>query len=99
MCHIFRIETGEPAQVRSAAAVFKDICYNYRDQMSAGIIVAGWDSRLGGQVYSVPIGGMLVRQPVSSGGSGSTYIYGYVDSNFKPNMTREECEKFVTGGE
>lgn len=99
MCHIFRIETGEPAQVRSAAAVFKDICYNYRDQMSAGIIVAGWDSRHGGQVYSVPIGGMLVRQPVSSGGSGSTYIYGYVDSNFKTNMTREECEKFVTGGE
>jgi len=84
--------------VRSAAAVFKDICYNYRDQMSAGIIVAGWDSRHGGQVYSVPIGGMVLRQPVSIGGSGSTYIYGYVDATFKPKMTREECEKFVLNG-
>jgi len=92
------IETGEPAQVRAAAAVFKDICYNYRDQMSAGIIVAGWDSRLGGQVYSVPIGGMLVRQPVSIGGSGSTFIYGFVDATYKPNMTREKCEEFVLQG-
>ncbi|CAL8113908.1 unnamed protein product [Orchesella dallaii] len=92
------IETGEPALVRSAAAVFKDICYNYRDQMSAGIIVAGWDSRHGGQVYSVPIGGMVVRQPVTIGGSGSTFIYGYVDSTFKPKMTREECEQFVLNG-
>lgn len=93
-----RIETGEPALVHSAAAVFKDICYNYRDQMSAGIIVAGWDARKGGQVYSVPIGGMLVRQPVCIGGSGSTFIYGYVDSQYKPGMTREECENFVLGG-
>lgn len=66
--------------------------------MSAGIIVAGFDSRHGGQVYSVPIGGMIVRQPVSIGGSGSTFIYGYVDANFKKNMTREECEKFVLSG-
>uniref|UniRef100_A0A8C6T433 Proteasome 20S subunit beta 6 n=1 Tax=Neogobius melanostomus TaxID=47308 RepID=A0A8C6T433_9GOBI len=43
------------------------------------------------QVYCVPIGGMLVRQPVSVGGSGSTYIYGFMDSNYKPNMTKEQC--------
>jgi hypothetical protein len=33
-----------------AANVFRDMCYNYRDQMVAGIIVAGWDKRDGGQV-------------------------------------------------
>jgi len=90
------IESGEPALVRSAAAVFQDMCYNYRDQLSAGIIVAGWDARHGGQVYSVPIGGMLVRQEVCIGGSGSGFIYGYVDSNFKPKMSKDEAEKFVT---
>jgi len=89
------IQSGEPALVRSAAAVFQDLCYNYRDQMSAGIIVAGWDARHGGQVYSVPIGGMLVRQEVSIGGSGSGFIYGYVDANFKSKMTKDEAEKFV----
>lgn len=74
------------------------MCYNYRDQLSAGIIVAGWDARHGGQVYSVPIGGMLVRQEFTIGGSGSGFIYGYCDANFKSKMTKEEAEQFVTNG-
>lgn len=39
---------------------------------------------------------MCVRQPVSIGGSGSSYVYGYVDANYKKDMTQEECVKFVT---
>lgn len=50
------------------------------------------------QVYVVSLGGMLVRQPVTIGGSGSTYIYGYVDAKYKPNMSREECLQFATNG-
>jgi len=92
------METGDRPLVHSAAVVFKDICYQYRDQMSAGIILGGWDKEKGGQVYGIPIGGMIVRQRVASAGSGSTYIYGYVDSQFKENMTKEECVDFVTKG-
>ena len=72
--------------------------YQYRDDFLAGMIVAGWDKKLGGQVYSCPLGGLLVRQPVSLGGSGSTYIWGYLDNNFRPNMTRQECYDFVLKG-
>lgn len=50
------------------------------------------------QVYVVALGGMLVRQPVTIGGSGSTFIYGYVDAKYKPNMSREECLQFATNG-
>jgi 20S proteasome subunit beta 1 len=71
------------------------VCYGNRDGLSAGIIVAGWDPIKGGQVYSVPLGGMCVRQPFSIGGSGSTYVYGHVDATFKENMTREECLEFT----
>lgn len=38
---------------------------------------------------------MLVRQPVAIGGSGSTYVYGYVDANFKVGMKQAECVEFV----
>ena len=31
-------------------------------------------------------------------GSGSTYIYGYCDANFRLGMTREECLTFVKNG-
>ena len=46
----------------------------------------------------MPLGGMLTRMPFATGGSGSTYVYGYVDSNFKEGMTKEECLKFVSNG-
>jgi 20S proteasome subunit beta 1 len=93
-----QIETGEEPLVKSAAVVFKDICYNYRDQMSAGMIVGGWDAQKGGQVYAVPIGGMILRQPVAMGGSGSTYIYGYMDSAYKEKMSKEDTVQFVVKG-
>ena len=61
----------------------------------AGIIVAGWDPVEGGQVYSVPLGGSLVRQSYAIGGSGSTYIYAYCDATYKPGMNKEQCRTFV----
>ncbi|EEC08539.1 20S proteasome, regulatory subunit beta, putative [Ixodes scapularis] len=94
--HLSRMELGEPPQVETAASVFRELCYNYRDQLLAGIICAGWDRKKGGQVYVIPLGGMMLRQPVAMGGSGSTYVYGYVDAHFKKGMTKEECLEFVT---
>jgi 20S proteasome subunit beta 1 len=29
------------------------------------------------------------------GGSGSSYIYGYCDANFRENMSKEEAKEFV----
>ena len=90
------METGEPAPVAVGASLFREMCYNYRDSLTAGIICAGWDRRLGGQVYTIPLGGMIVRQPISIGGSGSSYVYGYVDAHYKEKMTAEECATLVT---
>ena len=38
---------------------------------------------------------MLLRQPVALGGSGSTYIFGYVDATYKPNMNKQEALQFI----
>merc|ERR1712048_145925 len=92
---LYCLERQENATVQEAATLFRNACYEQRDSASAGIICAGWDERSGGQVYSIPIGGMLVRQPFTIGGSGSTYLYGHCDFNFKKGMTKEECVKFV----
>ncbi|KAG2468588.1 PSB6 protein, partial [Polypterus senegalus] len=89
------IELDEPPLVQTAANLFKDMCYKYREELMAGIIVAGWDKRLGGQVYTVPMGGMMVRQPFSVGGSGSSYIYGYVDASYRSGMSKDECLDFA----
>lgn len=91
-------QTGEEPLVAEAASEFRNYCYNYRDSLVAGIIVAGWDKKNGGQVYSIPLGGMLKREPVTIGGSGSSYIYGFIREFFKPNMKKDECIEFVKKG-
>lgn len=44
------------------------------------------------------MGGMLISQPFTIGGSGSTYVYGYMDAKYKPDMSREDCIQFITNG-
>lgn len=90
------VERGGPPLVRTAAHLFKNICYQNKDRLMAGIIVGGWDKEDGGTCYSIPLGGSLVKQDFAIGGSGSTYIYGYCDSHYKRGMTRDQCKEFVT---
>lgn len=110
-------ELNQPVAVKTAAALFQQICYENKDRLLAGIIVAGWDPvEKGGAIYSIPLGGIeeekkphtrnnvtpvsgaCVREAFAIGGSGSSYIYGYCDANYRPNMTREEAVQFVTTG-
>ena len=74
------MEYGKPPKVATAAAFFRQLCYQNKSNLTAGIIVAGWDNKKGGQVFSVPIGGSLLERPYAIGGSGSTYIYGFCDA-------------------
>lgn len=45
---------------------------------------------------SIPLGGSLIKQKFACGGSGSTYIFGYIDAHYKDNMTQSEAEQFVS---
>ena len=89
------IEMGRPPTVKDAAMAFRQYCYADRDKLMAGIIVAGWDEINGGQVYSVPLGGMVKRQSIAIGGSGSTFVYGHVDNTWKDGMTKDECLEYA----
>ncbi|OQS02285.1 eukaryotic initiation factor 4E [Thraustotheca clavata] len=93
--HADELEGDALPKVHTAATLFRKMCYENKDRLMAGIIVAGYDNVKGGQVYSIPLGGALVEQDVAIGGSGSTYIYGFIDAHWRPNMTKEECLEFV----
>ncbi|XP_019744516.1 proteasome subunit beta type-9 [Hippocampus comes] len=88
------LEIEEEPRVGAAATLAKNTSYRYRDELSVNLIVAGWDRRGGGQVFST-LSGALLRQPFVVGGSGSTYVYGFVDTAYRPGMSREECQQFV----
>mmetsp|Transcript_49524 Transcript_49524/g.112423 ORF Transcript_49524/g.112423 Transcript_49524/m.112423 type:complete len:214 (+) Transcript_49524:77-718(+) len=88
-------EVNRPPTVKTAATLARKLCYENKDALMAGVIVGGYDPVEGGSVYVLPLGGTLMKMPFAIGGSGSTYIYGHVDSEYKPNMTKDECKQFV----
>jgi len=92
---MYDITHNEPPTTQTAAAIFQELCYNNKDNLSAGIIIAGYDKKNGGQVYSIPLGGSLHKQSYAIGGSGSTYIYGFCDAHWKEDMTEQEGIDFV----
>ena len=38
---------------------------------------------------------LVVHAAGTLGGSGSTYMYGWIDAEYKPGMSKTECEEFV----
>jgi 20S proteasome subunit beta 1 len=89
------IETGRQPTVKTAAHLMRRLCYENKDQLLAGVIVAGWDSVEGGSVYNIPLGGTCLKMPFAVGGSGSTYIYGLIDSEFAPGLNAEQARTLV----
>ncbi|UQC86019.1 proteasome component PRE3 [Colletotrichum lupini] len=94
---LYAMRNGKPPMTQTAAAIFQEVCYANKDRLTAGLIIAGWDERHGGQVYSIPLGGSLHKQSYAIGGSGSTYIYGYCDEHWKEGMEEKEAVDFVKG--
>eukprot|EP00542_Grammatophora_oceanica_P017955 CAMPEP_0194046054 /NCGR_PEP_ID=MMETSP0009_2-20130614/19194_1 /TAXON_ID=210454 /ORGANISM="Grammatophora oceanica, Strain CCMP 410" /LENGTH=225 /DNA_ID=CAMNT_0038691177 /DNA_START=63 /DNA_END=740 /DNA_ORIENTATION=+ len=89
------LETGQPPLVKVAAHLMRKLAYENKDQLMAGVIIAGWDPVHGGQVFNIPLGGSLIEMPFALGGSGSTYIYGMIDSEYRENMNQEETRTLV----
>ncbi|VDM61881.1 unnamed protein product [Angiostrongylus costaricensis] len=85
----------EPVTIYRGAQIFRKFLYNYRDQLSASVLIAGWDEKNGGQLYAIPIGGFVTRQKSTASGSGSTFVQGFLDNAWKPNLTKEECRAIV----
>eukprot|EP01084_Bolivina_argentea_P166803 289569_1 len=88
-------ECGRLPTVKTAAHITKKLCYENKDALMAGMIIAGWDPSKGGSVYEIPLGGTLLKRNYGCSGSGSTYIYGLIDAKYKDGMTREEAVKFT----
>eukprot|EP00919_Chromeraceae_sp_WS-2016_P062292 GHVR01147522.1.p1 GENE.GHVR01147522.1~~GHVR01147522.1.p1 ORF type:complete len:226 (+),score=60.53 GHVR01147522.1:23-679(+) len=89
-------ELGELPQVVSIANLFRLICYRNKNNLSAHVIVGGYDPIKGGQVFSISGGGAMLPLKYACDGSGSGPIKGLLDHLYRDDMSREECRNFVT---
>lgn len=88
-------ELGNLPPVESAATVMREIIYSNKNSLSAAMICSGWDPYKGYQIYQVNSSGYFETGNWALGGSGGTFVWGYVDANYKDNMTRHEAKEFV----
>lgn len=91
----FAIEYGDKPLVKVAARIVQQFQYEYKDNLSAAIIMCGIDKVDGPQIYSIGLGGSTVKHEIVISGSGSAFIYGYCDTHFKSNMSRQEAKRFL----
>jgi 20S proteasome subunit beta 1 len=91
----FAIEYGDKPLVKVAARLVQQFQYEYKDNLSAAVIVCGIDNVEGPQIYSVGLGGSMVKQDIVLSGSGSAFIYGYVDTNFRTGMSKQDAKNFL----
>ena len=60
------------------------------------MIVSGWDPYEGFAVYDVNSAGFLkADRGFAIGGSGGSFLHGYIDANFTPNMEREQVKELI----
>ncbi|KAF6015214.1 Proteasome subunit beta type-1 [Brettanomyces bruxellensis] len=83
---LYQSMNGKEPGTELAASVFQEICYNNKDMLTAGIIIAGYDQKKGGQVFVVPLGGSLHQDDI--------YLR-LLQKNFKPDMTKEQTINFM----
>lgn len=88
-------ELGTTPSVSAVAHLVKKMNYSNKEALLGAMLVGGWDAERGGQVYGIPIGGSMVRLPWATDGSGSTYIWGFLDAEYKPGLDRARAEKLV----
>ena len=65
----FAIEYGDVPLVKVATRVLQQFQYEYKDNLSAALIVCGVDKVNGAQIYSVGIGGSVSQQNIALSGS------------------------------
>lgn len=97
MCRLFELRNKRRIPVRAASKSLHNTLYSYKGYgLSCGTMIAGWDDgKDEGELYYVDSDGTRLQayksMPMFSVGSGATYAYGVLDSNYRWDMTDEEA--------
>jgi len=88
--NLYRLKRDIRMPVKSAATLMSNILnqrkfYPYYVQL----ILGGFDAA-GGHVYSLDAAGGAIPDKYTAGGSGSPYVFGVLEDNYKDDLTTEE---------
>jgi proteasome beta subunit len=95
--NIFRLTNKEPIPIKSAARLCSNVLFNQRSfPFFVQIILAGVDStKQEGQIYNIDLFGSMTNEKFIATGSGSPVAYGYLETEFKENLTVNDAYKIA----
>ncbi|MCK4429264.1 MAG: archaeal proteasome endopeptidase complex subunit beta [Candidatus Aenigmarchaeota archaeon] len=92
---LHKLESGEEMSINSVANLLSTVMYSRRMfPYYTQIIIGGMDSK-GAHLFSFDPTGSCIKEKFVSTGSGSPYVYGILEKDFKEGMTLEEAKKLV----
>jgi len=92
-CRIYELRNKERISVAGASKILANMIYGYRNMgLSMGTMIAGWDKR-GPGLYYVGDDGTRITNNMFSVGSGSTYAYGILDSEYKWDLNDKDAQE------
>jgi len=95
--NIYRLSNKEPIPIKSAARLCSNVLFNQRYfPYYVQIILAGVDkTKEEGQIYNIDLFGSMTSEKFISTGSGSPVAYGYLETEFKENLTVNEAYRIA----
>ncbi|HEU4445044.1 MAG TPA: proteasome subunit beta [Nitrososphaeraceae archaeon] len=94
--NIYRLTNRELMPIKSAARLCSNVLFNQRYfPYYVQIILAGFDNKVGGQIYNIDLFGSMTSEKFISTGSGSPVAYGYLESEFKDNLSVNDSYKIA----
>ena len=90
-CRLFELDHKERISVAGASKILSNITYQYKNYgLSMGTMICGWD-KTGPQIFYVDSDGQRCPGKLFSGGSGSTFAYGVLDTGYKYDLTSDQA--------
>lgn len=82
--------------VKSAARLCSNVLFNQRYYpYYVQLIMAGFDKNGGGSIYNIDLFGSITSEKFISTGSGSPVAYGYLESEFKKDLSVNDAYKIA----
>lgn len=88
--NLYRLKRTVRMPVKSAATLMSNIMNQRKfTPYYVQLILGGYDNT-GGYVYSLDAAGGAIPDKYTAGGSGSPYVFGVLEDNYRDNMTADE---------
>lgn len=88
--NLYRLKRTVRMPVKSAATLMSNIMNQRKfTPYYVQLILGGYDDT-GGYVYSLDAAGGAIPDKYTAGGSGSPYVFGVMEDNYRDNMTADE---------